>query len=227
MQNLGPNSRAMAIRVDAVTAVGGFVTPGDNRIPTLKCNSVILQLSSRDRRRSGRGRAERQAGNCSDSHGRGHAGRRAEIGARPARRHSEPHAAHARPAVDAPMKSGPTQRPHAEASPPSKAKSAPRSASVARMSWSKLFRLTEDKDQTHVSSRPDRKLPPERRRHDPCRRHVLCRNLGIVALSFDLGRVAATQVQLQSHADLSCSRSGRACMERRRDHPAPTAAGTS
>lgn len=29
VQNLGPNSRAMAIRVDAVTAVGGFVTPGD------------------------------------------------------------------------------------------------------------------------------------------------------------------------------------------------------
>ncbi|MGV8988939.1 MAG: Flp pilus assembly protein CpaB [Cypionkella sp.] len=29
VQNLGPNARAMAIKVDAVTAVGGFVTPGD------------------------------------------------------------------------------------------------------------------------------------------------------------------------------------------------------
>lgn len=29
VQNLGPNRRAMAIKVDAVTAVGGFVTPGD------------------------------------------------------------------------------------------------------------------------------------------------------------------------------------------------------
>lgn len=29
VQNLGPNSRAMAIKVDAETAVGGFVTPGD------------------------------------------------------------------------------------------------------------------------------------------------------------------------------------------------------
>lgn len=29
VQALGSNSRAMAIRVDAVTAVGGFVTPGD------------------------------------------------------------------------------------------------------------------------------------------------------------------------------------------------------
>ncbi len=28
-QSLSPNSRAMAIKVDAVTAVGGFVTPGD------------------------------------------------------------------------------------------------------------------------------------------------------------------------------------------------------
>ena len=30
VQNLGPNSRAMAIKVDAETAVGGFVTPGDS-----------------------------------------------------------------------------------------------------------------------------------------------------------------------------------------------------
>ncbi len=30
VQSLGPNSRAMAIRVDAETAVGGFVTPGDS-----------------------------------------------------------------------------------------------------------------------------------------------------------------------------------------------------
>ena len=30
VQNLGPNTRAMAIKVDAVTAVGGFVTPGDS-----------------------------------------------------------------------------------------------------------------------------------------------------------------------------------------------------
>lgn len=29
VQTLGPNRRAMAIKVDAVTAVGGFVTPGD------------------------------------------------------------------------------------------------------------------------------------------------------------------------------------------------------
>lgn len=29
VQKLGPNMRAVAIRVDAVTAVGGFVTPGD------------------------------------------------------------------------------------------------------------------------------------------------------------------------------------------------------
>lgn len=29
VQNLGPNARAMAISVDATTAVGGFVTPGD------------------------------------------------------------------------------------------------------------------------------------------------------------------------------------------------------
>jgi pilus assembly protein CpaB len=29
VQNLGPNQRAMAIKVDAETAVGGFVTPGD------------------------------------------------------------------------------------------------------------------------------------------------------------------------------------------------------
>jgi pilus assembly protein CpaB len=29
VQTLGPNARAMAIKVDAVTAVGGFVTPGD------------------------------------------------------------------------------------------------------------------------------------------------------------------------------------------------------
>lgn len=29
-QSLSPNSRAMAIKVDAVTAVGGFVTPGDH-----------------------------------------------------------------------------------------------------------------------------------------------------------------------------------------------------
>lgn len=29
VQNLGPNTRAMAIKVDAETAVGGFVTPGD------------------------------------------------------------------------------------------------------------------------------------------------------------------------------------------------------
>ncbi len=29
VQKLGPNKRAVAIRVDAVTAVGGFVTPGD------------------------------------------------------------------------------------------------------------------------------------------------------------------------------------------------------
>lgn len=30
VQNLGPNTRAMAIKVDAETAVGGFVTPGDS-----------------------------------------------------------------------------------------------------------------------------------------------------------------------------------------------------
>ncbi|MEO8245138.1 MAG: Flp pilus assembly protein CpaB [bacterium] len=30
VQNLGPNARAMAIKVDAETAVGGFVTPGDS-----------------------------------------------------------------------------------------------------------------------------------------------------------------------------------------------------
>ena len=30
VQSLGPNRRAMAIRVDAETAVGGFVTPGDS-----------------------------------------------------------------------------------------------------------------------------------------------------------------------------------------------------
>jgi pilus assembly protein CpaB len=30
VQSLGPNSRAMSIKVDAVTAVGGFVTPGDS-----------------------------------------------------------------------------------------------------------------------------------------------------------------------------------------------------
>ncbi|MEM9392895.1 MAG: Flp pilus assembly protein CpaB [Pseudomonadota bacterium] len=30
VQKLGPNKRAVAIRVDAVTAVGGFVTPGDH-----------------------------------------------------------------------------------------------------------------------------------------------------------------------------------------------------
>jgi len=30
VQNLGPNSRAMAIKVDAETAVGGFVMPGDS-----------------------------------------------------------------------------------------------------------------------------------------------------------------------------------------------------
>ncbi|MBV1867314.1 MAG: Flp pilus assembly protein CpaB [Marinosulfonomonas sp.] len=29
VQSLGPNARAVAIKVDAVTAVGGFVTPGD------------------------------------------------------------------------------------------------------------------------------------------------------------------------------------------------------
>ena len=29
VQKLGENARAMAIKVDAVTAVGGFVTPGD------------------------------------------------------------------------------------------------------------------------------------------------------------------------------------------------------
>ena len=30
VQALGPNARAMAIKVDAATAVGGFVTPGDH-----------------------------------------------------------------------------------------------------------------------------------------------------------------------------------------------------
>ena len=47
VQTLGVNTRAMAIKVDATTAVGGFVTPGD-RVDIVMTQGKEYQYARRD-----------------------------------------------------------------------------------------------------------------------------------------------------------------------------------
>ena len=99
VDTLAPGTRAVSIRVDAVTSVGGFVTPGDF-VDVLLTRGIGQHTHHRhhppqDPRRRGRPERGRTAGQpraCRDRHRRGDGGREPDPGARPEGRDPEPRA---------------------------------------------------------------------------------------------------------------------------------------